>query len=280
MFSNDQIARYLKHIRLPAKNSHKGENGKLLIIGGSELFHAASAWSLKVASRIVDMVFYSSVPENNLLIQEAKKHFWDGVVVPRGEVENYLKESDCILIGPGMTRDQETADLTNHLLKSYPEKKWVIDAGALQMMDASLLNAQMIITPHHKEFSRVFGEVSDDVEGVRKQSASHGGVTIVLKGPKDIASNGSETVEIEGGNAGMTKGGTGDVLAGLIAALYCTHDAMTAAVTGSLVNKRAGEELAHDKGSYFNASDLADQIPETLFAVISTLQSQTASEVL
>ena len=53
------ISTYLKRIRLPQKNSHKGENGRLIIIGVSELFHAASAWSLDIASKIVDMVFYS-----------------------------------------------------------------------------------------------------------------------------------------------------------------------------------------------------------------------------
>ena len=58
---------------IPAEDSHKGQNGKLLIIGGSHLFHAASLWALKVASRIVDMVFYSSVPENNELVMKMKE---------------------------------------------------------------------------------------------------------------------------------------------------------------------------------------------------------------
>ena len=53
----------LKKLYVPSSSSHKGENGKLLIIGGSVLFHAASLWALQVASRIVDMVFYSSVPQ-------------------------------------------------------------------------------------------------------------------------------------------------------------------------------------------------------------------------
>src|SRR6185369_10921491 len=114
------IAPYIKQIVLPEKASRKGQNGKLLIIGGSELFHAASAWSLDVASRIVDMVFYSSIPENNELIREAKKNFWQGVIVPRGEIESYIDEANCVLIGPGMTRTEETASLTNTLLKKYP----------------------------------------------------------------------------------------------------------------------------------------------------------------
>jgi NAD(P)H-hydrate epimerase len=59
----------------------------------------------------------------------------------------------------------------------------------------------------------------------------------------------------------MTKGGTGDVLAGLVAALYCKNDAFLSAKVGSFINKKAGEGLAEKMGIYFNASDLASEIP-------------------
>ena len=97
--------------------------------GGSSLFHAASIWSLTVASRIVDLVHYASVPENNELVREAKKEFRNGIVIRRDDIESYIEEDDCVLIGPGMTRDEETKTLTNRLLKAYPNKQWVIDAG-------------------------------------------------------------------------------------------------------------------------------------------------------
>jgi len=76
-------SRELKNLYKPLPGSHKGQNGKLLLIGGSHLFHAASLWSLKVASRIVDIVFYSSVPENNRIIEKEKEEFRDGIIVPR-----------------------------------------------------------------------------------------------------------------------------------------------------------------------------------------------------
>src|SRR3989338_8082660 len=95
---------YLKNIKFPDKDSHKGKNGRLLIVGGSKLFHAASMWSLKVASRIVDLVHYSSVEENNKIVEKLKEEFRDGIVVPRAEIENYIEEDDCVLIGPGMVR--------------------------------------------------------------------------------------------------------------------------------------------------------------------------------
>ena len=143
----------MKHIHVPLAGSHKGQNGRLLLIGGSRLFHAASIWSLIVASRIVDLVHYASVPENNELIKEAKKEFRNGIVIERKDIENYIEEDDCILIGPGMERNKETEDLTNRLLKKYSNKQWVIDAGALQMMDISLMPKNAILTPHHGEFA-------------------------------------------------------------------------------------------------------------------------------
>jgi NAD(P)H-hydrate epimerase len=87
---------------------------------------------------------------------------------------------------------------------------------------------------------------------------------VLLKGEKDIVSDGSKIVEVVGGNAGMTKGGTGDVLAGLIASLYCKNDAWLAATAGSFINKKAGDNLFQSMGLWFNASDLADQIPKTM----------------
>ncbi|MBT3250164.1 MAG: NAD(P)H-hydrate dehydratase [Candidatus Pacebacteria bacterium] len=244
---------YLDQIKLPNPESHKGQNGKLLIIGGSELFHAASKWSLDIASKFVDMVFYSSVPTNNELVKEAKTNFWSGIVVPQVSLDDYLMEADCILIGPGMERDKKTQMIVNDLLSKYADKKWVIDAGALQMVNTALLNSHHIITPHQKEFQRL--------SGIDKP-------TLLLKGPVDKISSQGKTIQVEGGNAGMTKGGTGDVLAGLVAALYCTHDAMTASVVASFINKKAGESLYHRVGPYFNASDLVDEVPKIMWDLL------------
>ena len=84
---------------------------------------------------------------------------------------------------------------------------------------------------------------------------------VLLKGEVDLASDGTETVQIKGGNAGMTKGGTGDVLAGLVASLYCKNEAFLSATAASFINKKAGESLAKRVGVYFNSSDLATEIP-------------------
>lgn len=265
------IAAYISQLHLPSDESHKGQNGKVMIIGGSELFHAASKWSLDMASKFVDMVFYSSVPSNNALIKEAKGEFWNGIVIERSDVENYLSEADVVLIGPGMDRSRDTEDITNQLVTKYLDKKWVIDAGALQMIDHHLLNQQHIITPHKGEFKQLWEKVTgtyeeDDVPTqVQTLAARLHHCTILYKSHSDVVSNGHEVEVITGGNGGMTKGGTGDALAGLVAGLYCKEEAFVAAVLGSYTNKKAGDALYIEVGPFFNASDLVEQVPKTLW---------------
>lgn len=279
------IQHYISQLQLPGEFSHKGQNGKLLIIGGSELFHAASKWSLDIASKFVDMVFYCSVPSNNDLVRAAKQDFWNGIVVSRHDVESYLQEADVVLIGPGMERgdfvrdalikkpegeawNHDTAAVVNYLLSHYPEKKWVIDAGALQMVHPQLLTERCIITPHAGELERLISHFSfsDSSSEATIKNVLETRCTILLKGHTDFVYSGSEVVEITGGNPGMTKGGTGDVLAGLVAALYTQNSALVAAAVGSYCNKKAGEELAKSVGPFFNASDLVAAIPGVLWA--------------
>lgn len=273
----------LTQLYIPPANSHKGQNGKLMIIGGSHLFHAASLWALQIASRIVDMVFYSSVPENNLLVEELKKEFRGGIIVRRDDIDAYIAEAEAIVIGPGMVRTDKQIDsskmktleeinqladegeqsywLTKYVLKNYPEKKWIIDAGALQMIEPEALHQlqHAVITPHALEFERVFKKKAtlEHVASIAKEYHC----IVLLKGETDTICSPEEIVSVPGGNAGMTKGGTGDVLAGLIGALACKNDVLLAAQAGSYFNKKAGDRLFERVSYYFNASDLANEIP-------------------
>ena len=286
----------LKKLYTPPSDSHKGQNGKLLLIGGSKIFHAASLWSLKVSSRIVDMVFYSSIPENNEIVQKAKEEFRDGIVVSRNKIEDYINEADCILIGPGLPRkegedegDDDTKLLTEKLLKKYSHKKWVIDGGSLQVISPDILPQNSIITPHQREFEMLFksqiqpfgfaqGEntksqinLNDQISEIQNEvsrMAKKYKCVILFKGETDIVCDKHECVIVEGGNAGMTKGGTGDVLAGLVAALYCKNEAFLSACSASFINKKAGESLHKRVGPYFNSSDLVDEIPKVMKELI------------
>jgi hydroxyethylthiazole kinase-like uncharacterized protein yjeF len=269
---SSEINQHLANIKLPDPNSHKGQNGKLLVIGGSELFHSSIFWAADVASKIVDMVHFASpANENNQLVrQKIKAGFWTGIVVDWSDVDYYLAEDDAVLIGPGMDRSEPTEKIVNQLLSEYPTKKWVIDGGALQMVDAKLLSKSHIITPHHKELDLVLEKIDISNKDLAMAQLLETGVTLLAKGSLDRVRQGSTFVEIPGGNAGMTKGGTGDVLAGLVAALYCQHDALTAAVVASLVNKQAGEVLWEAVGPYFSAGDLLDEAPKSLWRLLQS----------
>lgn len=234
------------------------------MIGGSHLFHAASLWALTVASRIVDLVHYSSVPENNEMVQKTKESFRNGIVIPRQNIEDYLREDDAVLIGPGMTRDAETEKLTHNLLTKYPQKQWVIDAGALQMLHLEDIPPNAILTPHHKEWEELLGKSQTTTSNDQQEFAKKYRCIVLVKGKEDIVCSPVECRVITGGNAGMTKGGTGDVLAGLIAALACKNDPFLATIAGSFINKKAGDALYKKVGSFFNATDLANQIPKTM----------------
>jgi len=240
---------YFAEIVLPKSDSHKGENGRVLVIGGSKLFHAASFWSASMASKIVDMVHFSSpTMENNELMRvRAKEKFWDGIVVSWEDVAHYIEEDDCILIGPGMERGEETKRIVNKLLAKYPNKRWVVDGGALQEVEPKLLNKNMIVTPNKRE-QEILGQMIPP------------GVTVLAKGPVDMVTNGVERVEIAGGGAGMTKGGTGDVLSGLVAGLYAKSPALATCVVASSANKKAGEALEKRVGPFFSASDLIGEV--------------------
>ena len=156
----------LKQLYRPQRESHKGQNGRLMIIGGSHLFHGASLFALKVASRIVDMVFYSSTLENNKLTEELKGKLYDFIAVPREKIEDYISEADCILIGSGLPREEgreegeeKTRELVQRYLSKYPHKKWVLDAGAITEIEPEWLlplKGNVILTPHKKEFERLF----------------------------------------------------------------------------------------------------------------------------
>lgn len=272
----------------PPWDSHKGQNGRLLVIGGSELFHASIFWAADIASRIVDLVHFSSpVSENNALVRKrAKEKFWSGIVVPWRRVEEYIREDDCVVIGPGMPRrdglepgEMPTDEIVNRLFKKFPDKRWVVDGGAVQEMDPQLLNEHMIITPHLGEFKRILGRSAGKIPNTNIQvekmgkllcdfSSKHNGVAVLLKGEKDIVCKGKKWVMVEGGNEGMTKGGTGDVLAGVVGAFSCKNEGFLAASAGSFINKRAGDRLYKRVGPFFNASDLVREIPLVMSDVL------------
>ena len=284
----NQTKKYFNQVKLPQPNSHKGQNGKVLVIGGSQLFHSSIFWSAQVASKFVDMVHFSSpANENNQLVRtKLKQGFWQGIVVDWDKINTYITEDNVILIGPGMERKNETKKIVNSLLKKYPKKRWVIDGGALQEVDPKLLNNNHIITPHKKELERLVKHYLKNLphdktglsatQGTRDDKhrlisqLTNRGVVILAKNVVDRVYYHDKVIKIEGGNAGLTKGGSGDILAGLVAALYTQTEAVVACVVASVTIKKSAEALWQQVGPNFNADDLIKQIPKTFWELHRT----------
>lgn len=264
----------LMTIYKPHSESNGEDNGQIAIIGGSELFHGAPILPLIVASRIVDMVFFAS-PEKSVgsIAEKMRSKLMSFIWVPWEELEHYIEKSDAILIGPGFmsyrsekdrTIVHETKEVTQSLLQKFPNKKWVIDAGSLQTIDPKFIPQNCVITPNKKEFRLLFGK-DYSVEEAKGASQKYKCI-IVVKGPVTTVFGDGQVVEVHGGNPGLTKGGTGDVQAGLTVALLAKNDPMLAATVGAYVTKAAADELQKTKGIYYNADDLANKIPEILFS--------------
>jgi len=179
-----------------------------------------------------------------------------------------FKDIDTILIGPGLGISSRSKNLVRKVLKS--KIKALLDADALNVLDKKLtmlINHRHILTPHHREFQRLF-KLKASAQNAEKMAKKYQ-CTIVLKGPVDyIASNKEGLWQNKTGNAGMTKGGTGDVLAGLIAGLYCKNGAFTSAAAGAYVCGRTGDELYKKVGTFYNAEDLTKQIPKTFKKIL------------
>lgn len=256
------LSTYQSQVILPSADSRKGDNGRVLVIGGSTLFHAAAFWSASMAAHIVDMVHFSSpVMENNDLIRvRAKSKFWDGIVVPYEEIDHYIEEDDCTLIGPGMERGETTKQIVNNFLNKYPHKKWVIDGGALQEVDPTLLSANMIITPNQKELAIIKNKLGSNYSNLQP--------TVLAKGPTDTISSRTNNLTITGGDPGLTKGGTGDVLSGLVAGIAAKSDNFAACVLASYAVKSASESLSARVGPFFSPTNLIDEIPLALKTIL------------
>lgn len=247
----------LLHLPHPKKESHKGQNGVILIIGGSKTYHGAPILAALAARRFCDIVYFSSTEENNSVLKAMKISTPNVICIPESLRNKYLEKADCIIIGNGMDINSATRSLVSAVLKM--KKKCVIDAAALRAINPKLLHPLAILTPHALEFKSAFGMIANERNAAlasKKYSC-----TILLKAREDIVASNGKIVHVHGGNAGMTKGGTGDVLAGLLAALYSQNDSpSSAAYTASLINKRAGENLFKRLKYSFSSEELAEEL--------------------
>lgn len=249
----------INNLYKPPFASIKTDNGQVTIIGGSKLFHGAPLYGLTIASRIVDMVYFASPdPSIGEVANKLKSKLFSFIWVPWEDVGEYIEKSDANLIGPGMMRSEETREITNEILNKFQDKKWVIDAGSLQMMDAELIPENSILTPNRKEYKLLFGD-SKPGSVAKKYKC-----TLVIKGPSTFVFGYGRSIEVKGGNPGLTKGGSGDVESGLTAALMAKNDPFLSAAAASYIVKKAADELFLSVGTNYSSDDLAGKVPEVL----------------
>ena len=127
----------------------------------------------------------------------------------------------------------------------------------------------MVVTPHAGEFKRMFGEAPPDSKKARitmvEKFAKDHSITILLKGPTDIISNGTKTYINPTNTPGMTVGGTGDILSGIIAGMLARkRNALESAVIGAYFNGLAGKSTQKKLGSHMTATDLLDPLPSVM----------------
>ncbi|KKT40754.1 hypothetical protein A3K29_00385 [Candidatus Collierbacteria bacterium RIFOXYB2_FULL_46_14] len=262
-----------------SKYSKGVTGGGVTIVGGSKLFHGAPLIALKAASRIVSMVYFASPEEDKGIAEKIKASLLNFIWVPYGEAGRYAAKSEAALVGPGMMRShvsehgfvcdsegEQTRQVSISLFKECPDQKWVIDGGTLQVVSVNELPRGAVISPNKKEFEMLFGEeMKNNLEERAVQIhglANKYGLVILTKDEISIVSDGVRTVKILGGNEGLVKGCTGDLIAGLIVGFLAKDDGIFACAVASYLTKKAAEKLAEKRGFMFNSDDLVDVIPE------------------
>lgn len=234
----------------PPKNSHKGENGKLFVIGGSKKYSGAAIFSLLAARRFVDLLYFYPGEYDDHLVN-AVKNIPEVIVVYDFKK---LARCDCVLFGVGL------GDAKFDMAKLVTAKKLVIDGDGFKSIKGNIPK-NSILTPHEGEFRLLFG--TDGTQDNVLDAAKKNNCIILKKGSVDIISDGSKITTNKIHNQGMTKGGTGDVLSGLVAALACKNDSFVAAISAAKITGNAGNMLMKKYAYNFSASDLADMLSES-----------------
>ncbi len=250
-------------------DSHKGENGKVAVIGGCRLIHGAPILSALAAEASgVDLVYLCLPQCHQEVAKVASLNFQvhpfssDELVSQDTKyIVELLATMDAAVIGPGIARTEESITAVKDCI-SEATCPLVLDATALQPETLHLLQGkQVVLTPHLAELERM--EIAS--AEIRMIASKHA-VTFVLKGQVDrIAGSDGKVHEVTGGNAGLTVGGTGDALAGLIAGLLAQgEEPVQAGIIASTVIKRAGEALFEQSGYSYTARDVIEMIPYLL----------------
>jgi NAD(P)H-hydrate epimerase len=266
-----------------ARHSHKGNYGRVLLMGGARGYVGAIAMATRAAVRSGAGLVTTLVPERLLEVvagacleamiqgvEETRQGAIDAAMWPAWE--NKINDFDAFLFGPGMTRGNDTLLLVRDILRDC-RRPLVLDADAIAVManqpdwieDA---HCPVVLTPHPGELALLFGQTAEAVQkdrmGMAVAAAKYTKATVILKGAGTIVAGPDRPTAINlTGNPGMATGGTGDVLAGLVAGLLAQGlDPFDAACAAVFIHGRAGDLVAWRKSQAgLAATDLIEELP-------------------
>lgn len=268
--------------KLPKRvnNSNKGTYGRVAVIAGSKNMSGAAFLCSKAAySTGAGLVKIYTHESNRTILQsqlpEAVMMTYDDYEGALACIEDALQWATVIVVGPGLGVDTVSERMLYELLMNA-EVPMVVDADALNILSNNIellrtSSMQIIMTPHMKEMSRLIQrpveEIAKNRFAIAREFAKKMQVTLVLKDAKSIATNGGQQTYMNlAGNNGMSTGGSGDVLAGIIAGMLAGGLTLAdAARMGTYVHCRAGDLAAERKGNYaMLASDIISYIGEVM----------------
>jgi len=261
--------------------AHKGEFGRLLVVGGSEVFSGAPVLVASAALRVgVDLAYIaaphrtayaiSSMSPDLITVKLEGEHLSPSDVAT---IRPYLERSTAVAMGPGLGLHKETKEAVKEIVNVVEKVKvpLLLDADGLKAFAEFKHKATspMVFTPHAGEYQILTGkeppkELNEKAADVQK-TAEELSAIILLKGHVDIVSDGKRVKLNFTGNPGMTVGGTGDVLSGIVAAFMAQGaDPFEASVAGAFINGAAGDFVQREKGYHMVPSDLLDWIPRVV----------------
>src|SRR6058998_310177 len=250
---------------VPKSTSHKGQNGRVLVIGGGpytgapalvgygalgvggDLIHVATpALAAQVVASYSPMFIVHPLVGHRLLREDTR------------QIVELASRADAIAIGPGLGDAEGTLDAVKEIVRSIA-LPLVVDADA----------KRAVITPHSREFQTLTGKALPDAPEDRaelvREAAKTLGATILLKGHVDIVTDGTRVKFNYTGNPGMTVGGTGDVLCGVVAGLMSKGmPPFDAARLGAFTNGYAGDLAFKIKSYGLTSVDVADNLGRVL----------------
>ena len=273
--------------RLP--EAHKGDFGRLLVVGGSETFSGAPVLVALSALRAgVDLAYIaapkrtayaiSSMAPDVITIKLEGDH-----LAPHAAsvVKQCLGLSTAVVVGPGLGAHMETKAAVMKIVEILEKEELplLLDADGLKAFAESKrkIGSPTVLTPHAGEYQLLTGrkppsDLEERVADVRK-TARNLGFVILLKGNVDVISDGERVKLNFAGNPGMTVGGTGDVLSGIVGA-FLAHgtDPFEAAAAGAFINGAAGDFVQSEKGYHMLPTDLLEWIPRVIDNPMSHLK--------